>query len=763
MIGVSTQQSVQSGKALPVQVSHSFTPDSAVFDDDNLVSLAGLVPVMTLAEQTALPELLADGVCIAEPKIKSGSANPAPKLVTLIAGMCAGADSIDDLDMLRSGGMKTLFGGVYAPSTIGTLLREFSFGHARQLESVLRHHLSELCDRVELLSGAEVRAFVDIDSLLRPVYGHAKQGASYGHSKIAGKQVLRKGLSPLVATISTDTAAPVIAGMRLRAGKSGSGKGAGRMVAQAVATARAAGVTGQILVRADSAYGTRAVVGACRRVGAGFSLVLTKNTKVRAAIEQIPEHAWTPVRYPGAVRDPDTGAWISDAEVAEIPYTAFASTSGGVTARLIVRRVKDARHPDALFPVWRYHPFFTDSTEPVTDADITHRRHAIIETVFADLIDGPLAHMPSGHFGANSAWILCAAIAHNLLRAAGTLAGGPHAVARGATLRRKIVNIPARLARPQRRPVLHLPRACLLIPNCRARPDDRRGEENAAEKANSVLVVARGYAAPLLEPVEAALDGVALLVDCGVEGGWAATGRALGLAPGDLVVTLGDRVLDPTTAQRRAGGRMRVGLIGEQPHIAGTVAGLLCAEIAVDQRQQLRVVPCLPGGEQHRHRAGRGVGQGMELRGQPAAGAAQSVVVGLADRRILVIQLSPLCHPQLARLPRADAPAPRSSPPTIAAAHPRRARRRPNRRGRHQGSVDRCRRTKTGGGVSKPSAMARNRPADPATVHRCGTATLSPPRSADDRRTDGRACPHPTASTAPRLTRTHPKSLPHAS
>jgi Transposase DDE domain group 1 len=216
-------------------------------------------------------------------------------------------------------------------------------------------------------------------------------------------------------------------------------------------------VTGQILVRADSAYGTRAVVGACRRVGAGFSLVLTKNTKVRAAIEQIPEHAWTPVRYPGAVRDPDTGAWISDAEVAEIPYTAFACTSGAVTARLIVRRVKDARHPDALFPVWRYHPFFTDSTEPVTDADITHRRHAIIETVFADLIDGPLAHMPSGHFGANSAWILCAAIAHNLLRAAGTLAGGPHAVARGATLRRKIVNIPARLARPQRRPVLHLP------------------------------------------------------------------------------------------------------------------------------------------------------------------------------------------------------------------------------------------------------------------------------------------------------------------
>ena len=441
-----------------MQVSHRFSAQSAVFDDDNLVSCAGLVPVMSLAAQTGLPQLLAAKVDIAEPKIKSGSANPAPKLVTLIAGMCAGADSIDDLDVVRCGGMKTVFDAVYAPSTIGTLLREFSFGHARQLESVLRYHLSALCGRCDLLPGADVRAFIDIDSLLRPVYGHAKQGASYGHTKIAGKQILRKGLSPLAATISTDTAAPVIAGMRLRAGRANSGKGAARMIAQAVGTARAAGVTGQILVRGDSAYGTRAVIGACRRSGARFSLVLTKNTTVTAAINTIPDTAWTPVRYPGAVRDPDTGAWISDAEVAEIPYTAFSSSRQPVTARLIVRRVKDARYPDALFPVWRYHPFFTDSTESVAEADITHRRHAIIETVFADLIDGPLAHMPSGRFGANSAWILCAAIAHNLLRATGVIAGNRHAVARGATLRRTIVNIPARLARPQRRTVLHLPR-----------------------------------------------------------------------------------------------------------------------------------------------------------------------------------------------------------------------------------------------------------------------------------------------------------------
>ena len=408
-----------------MRVSHRFTAGSARFDEDNLVSDAGLVPLLGLAEQTGLAEIITEKVSITTPRIKSGAANPAPKLLTVVAGMCAGADSIDDLDVLRAGGMPILFDGVYAPSTLGTLLREFSFGHARQLESVLREHLAALAERTELLVGIDEQVFIDIDSLLRPVYGHAKQGASYGHTKIAGKQVLRKGLSPLATTISTQHSAPVIAGMRLRAGKTGSGKGAGRMVAQAIATARAAGATGQILVRGDSAYGNRAVVRACRRGNAEFSLVMTKNRAIARAIAAIPDTAWTPVRYPGAVQDPETGAWISDAEVAEVPYTAFAHTTDRITARLVVRRVKDARYPDALFPVWRYHPFFTNSTLPTAQADIVHRRHAIIETVFADLIDGPLAHLPSGHFGANSAWALCAAIAHNLLHAAGILAAGP--------------------------------------------------------------------------------------------------------------------------------------------------------------------------------------------------------------------------------------------------------------------------------------------------------------------------------------------------
>jgi hypothetical protein len=430
-----------------------------VFDEDNLVSCAGLVPVMALAERAGLTRLLDNKIRIESSRIKSGAANPAPKLATLIAGMCAGADYIDDVDLVRAGGMKTLFTRVYAPSTVGTLLREFTFGHARQLDSVLAEHLAGLCEQVNLLPGSDVRAFLDIDSLLRPVYGHAKQGASYGHTKVGGKQVLRKGLSPLVTTLSTDSAAPVITGIRLRAGKANSGKGAARMVAHALRTARAAGVSGQIIVRGDSAYGSRAVIRVCRRYRAVFSLVLTRNTAVQRAIDAIPYHAWTPVQYPGAVRDPETGAWISDAEVAEISYTlAESGTYEAVTARLIVRRVKDANQPQGgLFPIWRYHPFFTDTTESVTDADVTHRRHAIIETTFADLIDGPLAHIPSGRFGANSAWAICTAIAHNLLRAAATLAGTRLATARGATLRRHLVNVPARLARPQRKPILHLP------------------------------------------------------------------------------------------------------------------------------------------------------------------------------------------------------------------------------------------------------------------------------------------------------------------
>jgi Transposase DDE domain group 1 len=399
-----------------VKLPHGWSRAVPLFDDVNLVSFAGLVPVMALAERAGLSELIDQRVAIGATWVKSAASNPAGKITSIVAGMAAGADSIDDLDVIRSGGMSRLFGGVYACSTLGQFLREFSHGHGLQLAWVARAHLVGLVKRSGLLPGIETRAFVDIDSLLRPVYGHVKQGASFGHTKIAGRQVLSKGLSPLATTISTEHGAPVVAGIRLRAGKAGSGRGAASMVREAIRTARAAGAVGEVLVRGDSAYGTSAVVDACVKAGVQFSVVLAKNRSVNRAIAGIPDHAWTPVHYPGAVVDPDTGQLISDAEVAEVEFTAFATTSHPVTARLVVRRVRDRARTDELFPVWRYHPFFTDSAESTVDADITHRRHAIIETVFADLIDGPLAHLPSGRFSANNAWAICAAITHNLLR-----------------------------------------------------------------------------------------------------------------------------------------------------------------------------------------------------------------------------------------------------------------------------------------------------------------------------------------------------------
>jgi hypothetical protein len=259
------------------------------------VSFAGLAPVMALAERAGLSQLISSRVRFRSTRVASAGVNPAGKLTSIVAGMAAGADCIDDLDAIRAGAMTQIFGGVYAAATLGQMLREFTHGHTLQLASVARAHLVGLVQHTHLLPGIEGRVFVDIDSLLRPVFGHHKQGASYGHTKIAGKQILRKGLSPLITTITTSGGAPVVAGIRLRAGRAGSGKGAASMVTDAIRTARAAGATGEILVRGDSAYGNSAVVGACLKTRVGFSVVLTKNPAVAAAIATISEHAWTPV------------------------------------------------------------------------------------------------------------------------------------------------------------------------------------------------------------------------------------------------------------------------------------------------------------------------------------------------------------------------------------------------------------------------------------------------------------------------------------
>jgi hypothetical protein len=330
-----------------------------------------------------------------------------------------------------------------------------------QLQAAARDLLTALAARAPLLPDAEQLTYVDVDSLLRRVYGPAKQGAAFGHAKVGGYGVKLRGLSPLIAALSTDQAAPVVAATRLRGGNAASARSAASLVKQAIATARAAGGSGQILVRGDSAFGSGPVVSACRKAGANFSLSLQSNPKLQAAIDTIAEHEWTPVRYPGAVFDESAGGWISNAEVAETAYTAFESTTHRVTARLVVRRVRELNPAppgqEELFPVWRHHALLTDTDLPTVQADQTHRGHAIIEQLFADLIDGPLAHLPSGRFAANAAWLTLAAMAHNLIRATGCLTGASHAKARAATIRRHLINVPARIAHRARRIILHLP------------------------------------------------------------------------------------------------------------------------------------------------------------------------------------------------------------------------------------------------------------------------------------------------------------------
>jgi Transposase DDE domain group 1 len=443
-----------------VRLLHDLAKIHATFDDPHLVSRAGLVPVMALAQRAGLAGLVEDHV-------RAGGrcgVNGHLKVGCLVAGMIAGADSIDDMDLLRHGAMAGLFGGVRAPSTLGSFLRSFTWGNVLQLQKVHREFLGELARRAPLLPGAGVLAFIDIDSMQKRVYGHKKQGAAFGHTKIGGKSLLVRGLNALAATISTPLAAPVIAATRLRGGNAHSARGAASLATEAVATARATGCTATVVVRADSAFYSAAFTGAVRRAGAFFSVTVAMNPHVRAAIAAIGQDAWTPVRYPRAIWDDQLRCWVSDAQVAEVPYTAFTSSKGqAITARLIVRRVKDLNRQarqgqDELFPRWRYHAVFTDSPFATIQAEEHHRDHAQVEQVFADWTDGPLAHLPSGSFPANAAWAALAAIAHNLLRAAGTLASLACAKARGATLRRDLIDVAARTARHGRGHLsLHLP------------------------------------------------------------------------------------------------------------------------------------------------------------------------------------------------------------------------------------------------------------------------------------------------------------------
>ena len=439
----------------------------AAFDEPNLVSPAGLVPVLALAERAGLHTLADEHLTVPTDK----GAHAGLKVASLVAGMVAGADSIDDMAVLRHGAMARLFARAYAPSTLGSFLRAFTFGHIRQLDAVASRFLlalAKLTGTITVAPRTQVQpgeyALLDVDDTVVEVHGHAKQGAGFGYNRI-------RGLNALLATLATATTAPVIVAQRLRKGGCNSARGARRLVGDAVKTARRVlPADTPVLVRMDSAFYGRGPVLAALAGGAAVSVTVRMNTQIRAAIAAIADDAWTTIEYPDAVFDEATGRWISRAEVAEIDFTAFAARTDAaqVPGRLIVRRIPDvnaARHQaagqDTLFDLWRFHAFFTTADPTVLDtvaADATHRGHAIIEQVHADLKGSALAHLPSGVFTANAAWLVLAVMAFNLTRAAGSLAAPELAKATTATVRRKLIQLPCRVATSARRLTLHLPR-----------------------------------------------------------------------------------------------------------------------------------------------------------------------------------------------------------------------------------------------------------------------------------------------------------------
>jgi len=445
---------------LQMQLSHTRPVMSATFDEPNLMSAAGLVPLMALVRRAGLRELADERMSVPTDK----GANAGLKVSSLVAGMAAGADSIDDMALLRHGGMGKVFTGAYAPSTLGSFLRSFTFGHVRQLDAVASRFLVNLAEHTDLLGAAADAGpvLVDLDDTIVEVHGYAKQGAAFGYSGV-------RGLSALLATVSTPTVAPVIAAQRLRTGSAGSARGAARLATDALALIRRTQLAGRnVLLRADSAFYSHALVTAARHAGAEVSITVRMDAAVKRAIAGIAETVWTTIKYTDAIFDETTGTWISKAQVAEVPFTAFTSKkkSEQVGGRLIVRRIpelnpKQSTGQETLFDTWRFHAFFTTTDPEVLDtiaADQTHRRHAIIENVHADLKASALAHLPSGVFTANAAWLLCAVMAFNLTRAAGTLTkAAALAKATTATIRRTLINVPARAATSARRLRLHLP------------------------------------------------------------------------------------------------------------------------------------------------------------------------------------------------------------------------------------------------------------------------------------------------------------------
>jgi DDE family transposase len=397
-----------------------------IFDDERVVSDAGIALVATLAQRLGV-EALAQRL-VGLRRDRPGAANAGRKVMTVLFAMVLGADSIDDCDVLRAGRTRRLLGGwVPAPSTLGTFLRAFTFEHVRQLDALLGQAIERAWK-----AGAgpgDRRLVIDVDSFVGEVCGRLKQGAAYGYTHLLGYH-------PILAT-RADTRETLH--IRLRKGSANTQKGILRFCEELIARVTRAGASGVKLLRADSGFWNSKVFERLERAGWQYSIGVRMINTVRAAVAAIDEDAWQKV-----ADHPDDG----EAQIAETTY-------GG--RRLIIKRTRLLGAQAGLWPDWRHFAFITNRTDDIALVEAEHRQHAVVEQVIADLKDQALAHFPSGHFNANGAWAVLAALAHNLLRWT-QLLGLPDTTVRAArTLRRRLLQVPGRLTRHARGWTLHLP------------------------------------------------------------------------------------------------------------------------------------------------------------------------------------------------------------------------------------------------------------------------------------------------------------------
>jgi hypothetical protein len=395
------------------------------FDDERVVCDAGVVLVATVVQRLGIEPLAQRLVRLR--RDRPGAANAGRKVMALIYAMVLGADSIDDADVLRAGRTRRLLGGwLPAPSTLGTFLRAFTFGHVRQLDKLLAESLARAWK-----AGAgpgDGRLVIDVDSFVGEVCGYLKQGAAYGYTRIFGYH-------PILATRADTREALHI---RLRKGSANTQKGIKRFCEELIARVERAGASGPKLLRADSGFWNIKVFELLERAGWQYSIGVRNIKKITAAVGAIDERAWQPIDYPEG----------GEAQIAETIYGQ---------RRLIVRRTRLVGAQAELWPDWRHFAFITNRIDDITIVEAEHRDHAVVEQVIVDLKDQALAHFPSGHFYANGAWTVLAALAHNLLRWTQLLGLRDTTVRAARTLRRRLLQIPGRLTSHARGWTLHLP------------------------------------------------------------------------------------------------------------------------------------------------------------------------------------------------------------------------------------------------------------------------------------------------------------------